>query len=117
MENTGGLKRSMDDLVFEGRNKAYGAFQLRRLYDKHMTRAMIIGILFFLLAISSPQIIRMIKGFLPDTKEELVMKEVNLAEPPPIDPKKPPPPPPPEVKPPPIKDQIKFVPPVVKKDE
>ena len=45
------------------------------------------------------------------------MKEVTLAEPPPIDPKKPPPPPPPKVDPPPIKDQIKFVPPVVKKDE
>lgn len=117
MENTGQLKRSMDDIVFEGRNKEYGAFQLRRLYDKHMTRAMIIGILLFILAVSSPQIIRMIKGFLPDTNEELVMKEVTLAEPPPIDPKKPPPPPPPKVDPPPIKDQIKFVPPVVKKDE
>src|SRR5688500_374553 len=101
------LKRSMDDLVFEGRNKAYGAFQLRRLYDKHMSRAMIIGIVFFLLAVSTPQIIRMIKGFLPDTSEELVMKEVTLAEPPPIDPLKPPPPPPPKVDPPPIKDQIK----------
>src|SRR5687767_10959489 len=117
MENSGGLRRSMDDLVFEGRNKAYGAFQLRRLYDKHMTRGMIIGILFFLLAVSSPQIIRMVKGFLPEPKDELIMKEVTLAEPPPIDPKKPPPPPPPKVDPPPIKDQIKFVPPVVKKDE
>ena len=111
------MRKSMDDLVFEGRNKAYGAFQLRRLYDKHMTRGMIIGILFFLLAVSTPQIIRMIKGFLPETNDELVMKEVTLAEPPPIDPKKPPPPPPPKVDPPPIKDQIKFVPPVVKKDE
>lgn len=57
----------------------------------------------------------MIKGFLPNTKDALEMKEVTLAEPPPIDPKKPPPPPPPKVDPPPIKDQIKFVPPVVKK--
>ena len=117
MESTGRLKRSMDDIVFEGRNKEYGAFQLRRLYDKHMTRAMIIGMLVFLLAVSSPQIIRMIKGFLPADNDDLVMKEVTLAEPPPIDPKKPPPPPPPKVDPPPIKDQIKFVPPVVKKDE
>jgi len=117
MEETRELKRSMDDVVFEGRNKAYGAFQLRRLYDKHMARAMLIGVLFFLLAVSTPQIIRMIKGFLPETNDELVMKEVTLAEPPPIDPKKPPPPPPPKVDPPPIKDQIRFVPPVVKKDE
>ena len=107
----------MDDIVFEGRNKAYGAFVLRRLYDKHMSRAMITGIIFFVLVVSSPQIIRMIKGFLPEKENELVMKEVTLAEPPPIDPTKPPPPPPPQVKPPPLKDQIKFVPPVVKKDE
>ena len=117
MEDTNWMKRSMDDIVFDGRNKSYGAFQLRRLYDKHMSRAMISGILFFLLAVSSPQIIRMIKGFLPEKQNDLVMREVTLAEPPPIDPKKPPPPPPPKVDPPPIKDQIKFVPPVVKKDE
>lgn len=107
----------MDDIVFDGRNKNYGAFQLRKLYDKHMSKAMITGMLFFLLVVTSPQIIRMIKGFLPNTKDALEMKEVTLAEPPPIDPKKPPPPPPPKVDPPPIKDQIKFVPPVVKKDE
>lgn len=117
MENENWLKRSMDDIVFDGRNKAYGAFQLRRLYDKHMTRAMLVGMLFFLLAVSTPQIIRLIKGFLPEKENDLIMKEVTLAEPPPIDPKKPPPPPPPKVDPPPIKDQIKFVPPVVKKDE
>ena len=117
MENERLLRTSMDDIVFDGRNKAYGAFQLRRLYDKHMARAMLIGILFFILAISSPNIIRMVKGFLPEKKDKLEMREVTLAEPPPIDPKKPPPPPPPKVEPPPIKDQIKFVPPVVKKDE
>jgi protein TonB len=117
MENENLLKRSMDDIVFDGRNKAYGAFQLRRLYDKHMSRAMITGMLFFLLAISSPKILQLIKGFIPAAEDELINKEITLAEPPPIDPLKPPPPPPPKVDPPPIKDQIKFVPPVVKKDE
>lgn len=117
MENIGGANRSMDELVFEGRNKAYGAYQLRRLYDKHMTRGMLVGILLFLIGVASPQIIRMIKGFLPAEENELIMKEITLAEPPPIDPNKPEPPPPPKVKPPPLKDQIKFVPPVVKKDE
>ncbi len=106
MEDARALKRSMDDIVFEGRNKNYGAFQLRRLYDKHMSRAMISGIIFFILVVSSPTIIRLIKGFIPENNEELVMKEVTLAEPPPIDPLKPPPPPPPKVDPPPIKDQI-----------
>ena len=58
MENENLLKNSMDDIVFDGRNKSYGAFQLRRLYDKHMSRAMISGMLFFLLAVSSPKIIQ-----------------------------------------------------------
>jgi protein TonB len=117
MEDTTWMKRSMDDLVFEGRNKTYGAFQLRQLYSKNMTRALVIGTFIFLLLAFSPIIARMIKGMLPANEDELIMKEVTLAEPPPIDPKKPPPPPPPKVDPPPIKDQIKFVPPVVKKDE
>lgn len=47
MENSNWLNQSMDDVVFEGRNKAYGAFLLRRLYDKHMTLAMIAGMLFY----------------------------------------------------------------------
>lgn len=79
MENADWQKKSIDDIVFEGRNKSYGAFLLRRIYDKHMARAMISGILFFLLVISSPQIIAMIKGLMPETKDELIMKEVTLA--------------------------------------
>src|SRR5688500_15447030 len=82
-----------------------------------MTRGMLVGILLFLLGIASPPSVRVIKGCLPAEETELIMKEVTLAESPPIDPKKPEPEPPPKVKPPPLKDQIKFVPPVVKKDE
>jgi protein TonB len=111
------LERSMDDIVFDGRNKEYGAYRLRRLYEKNMSRGMLFGMVFFLLAVSSPKIISMVKNIMPEKKSELNMKEITLAEPPPIDPLKPPPPPPPEIIPPPIKDQIKFVPPVVKKDE
>ncbi|MBK7226422.1 MAG: energy transducer TonB [Saprospiraceae bacterium] len=117
MEKSDLLNASMDDIVFESRNKSYGAYVLRKLYDRHMTRGFIIGTLLFILAVSAPFIISAIKNLIPEEKDELVMKEVTLAEPPPIDPKKPPPPPPPKVDPPPIKDQIKFVPPKVKKDE
>ncbi|MDQ3143052.1 MAG: energy transducer TonB [Bacteroidota bacterium] len=117
MENKAALNLSLDDIIFENRNKTYGAYLLRKLYDKHMTRAALIGIIFFVLAICTPMIIRAVKGMLPDDKDKLSMTEITLAEPPPIDPKRPPPPPPPKVEPPPIKDQIKFVPPKVMKDE
>ncbi|MCC7027189.1 MAG: energy transducer TonB [Saprospiraceae bacterium] len=117
MANNDVIKYGMDDIVFENRNKSYGAFLLRRLYDKNMSKAMLLGSLFFVIMVCMPMIIRVVKGMLPDKKDEFELKEVTLAEPPPIDPKQPPPPPPPKVDPPPIKDQIKFVPPKVKKDE
>lgn len=117
MKNPSWLTHSMDDVVFDGRNQSYGAFQLRRLYDKHMSRAMIVGVLFFLLAISSPKIIELIKGYMPEKIEDPNSRVVTLETPPPTIPKIPPPPALPGVKPPPIKDQIKFVPPVVVNDD
>jgi periplasmic protein TonB len=111
------FKNNIDDLVFANRNKAYGAYFLRRVYDKYMTRGMLVGLLAFLLLIFSPMIYAKYQEFLASQEEDLSMKEVTLAEPPPIDPKQPPPPPPPKIDPPPIKDQIKFVPPKVMKDE
>ena len=49
---------TLDDMVFEGRNKAYGAFVLRRLYHQHLARASATAIVLSLLLISSPLIIR-----------------------------------------------------------
>ena len=34
---------SLDDIVFDGRNRHYGAYELRALYQRHMTRALIIA--------------------------------------------------------------------------
>ncbi|WBO84543.1 energy transducer TonB [Hymenobacter yonginensis] len=45
---------TLDDMVFEGRNKAYGAFLLRRLYNQHLARASATAIVLSLLFISSP---------------------------------------------------------------
>ena len=35
---------SLDDIVFEGRNQAYGAFQLRRSYQRHLGSALLMAI-------------------------------------------------------------------------
>jgi len=107
----------MDDIVFEGRNQEYGAYFLRRIYDRIMSRSLIIGLIFFVLLATSPMILKLVKGLIPKEDDELLMKEVVLADAPPMDPNKPPPPPPPKVEPPPVKDQIRFVPPKVMKDE
>ena len=39
------LTGSLDDIVFEGRNKAYGAFQLRRSYQRHLGSALAITVM------------------------------------------------------------------------
>jgi len=45
---------SLNDIVFEGRNKAYGAFILRQLYHRHLARALAIAVSLSLLLVSAP---------------------------------------------------------------
>lgn len=102
------------DVVFTGRNQAYGAYQLRKNNAKTTNRALIIGSILFILAISSPLIIKYIKGLTPDseTEERVIQTEVVLTPPPPVDEQAPPPPP--AAEPPrPRVDQVRFPPPVV----
>jgi len=39
MEANSYVKTSLNDIIFEGRNKAYGAYQLRRLYNYNLFKA------------------------------------------------------------------------------
>jgi protein TonB len=109
----------MDDIVFEGRNKSYGAYVLRSIYDNHVRNALILGTLVFLVIVFLPQITAMISNLTKADAEEEVIVELTLEAPPPLDPNTPPPPPPPEIPPPPppSKPTIKYTPPVIKKDE
>jgi len=102
------------DVVFTGRNKAYGAYELRRDNGRNTRTALIIGVVVFVVLISANTIINAISGFIPKAKEKVKITNVVL-QPPPPDIKKPPPPPPPEP-PKPKVDQVKFPPPVVKPD-
>lgn len=110
------LKSDYLDILFEGRNKTYGGYELRRKYPTRMRNAGIIGISVIAFVIALPAIASLLK---PKEKPKpvAIMKEVTLAEPPPMDPNKPPPPPPPSQPPPPVKPTVKFTPPVIKKDE
>ena len=106
------LKNQWLEIVFEGRNKSYGAYDLRKSITKNTTRAFIIGTILFGFLVSIPTIMRMI----PDASEETTIdtKITAVKLPPKEKPKEnlpPPPPPPPKV------DQVKFVKPVVAKAE
>jgi protein TonB len=109
--------RDMLDIVFANRNKAYGAYQLRRDYTKYLGRALGYGLALILFMFLLPTILDAVSGAFEKKKAIDVIAE--LGPPPDIDPNTPPPPPPPPVEtpPPPTRSTVKFIPPVVKKDE
>lgn len=108
------IGESRNELVFENKNKIYGAYDLRKKYNRTVTIALIITGASFIFGVSVPMILDWIK----QQGEELVVPVdntvVDLSAPPPIDEAEPPPPPPP---PPPVMETVKFTPPVVTDDE
>lgn len=109
------LKSTLLDIIFEGKNKDYGAYELRSTYNRRITMA-IIGMLVLVGVIL---IGRALAGQLAakDTEQALVVNETSLQELQPEEPNTPPPPPPPSLPPPPPVATIQFTPPKVVKDE
>lgn len=116
MDNSRILSADYLDIVFDGRNKKYGGYELRKKYPKRVLIAGGIIVGMAALLILYYVILSIIGGLGKDTGKP-IMQQVTLAEPPPIDPNKPPPPPPPPAPPPPVKPTVQFTPPVIKKDE
>src|SRR3954467_10012953 len=102
------------DLVFEGRNKEYGGYVLRKEYQRRVVFALVITLICIGLIVVVPLVISFLKSV--DTSKDIKVTEgIKLEEPPPID--KATPPPPPVIPPPPVVQTIKFTPPKVVKDE
>ena len=102
-ENAYNRNLTLDEIVFENRNKEYGAYDLRHSYPKLLTKSFIIGTLLFLLLALSPLIYATIKRLAAPEKTEVQAELVNILEDDPIieQPKEdePPPPPPPKEEP------------------
>ena len=45
---------SLNDIVFDGRNKAYGAYELRLIYERHVSRALLIATALLMLLLLFP---------------------------------------------------------------
>lgn len=104
-----------NEIVFEEKNKEYGAFVIRRDYNRTLVVALLIALGVLVLIVSIPFIKGLISGF-SDEEASLVRDvEITLEAPPPLDETEPPPPPPPP--PPPVMEQIKFTPPEVTEEE
>ncbi|KFC20824.1 energy transducer TonB [Epilithonimonas lactis] len=91
---------SLDEIVFENRNKEYGAYDLRTRYPNVLTKSFLIGTAFFILLAVSPLIYLKIQQMNAKDKVEVDANLVNILEEQPIleQPKEeePPPPPPPK---------------------
>ncbi len=94
------LNADLNDIIFEKRNKAYGAYTLRKTYARHILIGGLIIIFAFGGGISAPTVISLIKG--PEKIVKVEKKKLgknSLKSAPPLE-NTPPPPPPPLVKPP-----------------
>lgn len=108
---------SLDDIVFDGRNRHYGAYQLRASYQRHMTRALIIATVLFALLMVFPLLAQLLKGDSVISKTGPVLAQPEIFDlPPPV---VPPVAPPPAAQrtPPPSTPTIKNLVPVVAKDD
>jgi periplasmic protein TonB len=97
-----------NDLVFENRNKSYGAYSLRKEYDKRMMIITFSLLLFIALIYSAWIIYKSIPEIVPPTPP---VDTTQITVPaPPIEEA---PPPPPEDVPPPVEETVAFMPPIV----
>ena len=117
MEANNYLKADFLDIVFEGKNKAYGAYTLRRHYERRLSRAIIgtIGLLILLVGIIA--VIKYARAHQPVTVKEVSRDVVlqNVAVQQPDLPPPPPPPPAPEL--PKLHASVAYTPPQVVEDK
>ncbi len=101
---------AFDDIVFKGRNKDYGAYQLRKKYKRNVLIALLIGIITISTAVITPYLnAKAAVNRAKKAERQVEIKMENLNQPAEqIAPPPPPPPPPSDVV-----QQAKYVPPVV----
>ena len=109
------LQSDLLDLLFEGRNKDYGAYELRKKYNRRMTVALLITAAVLIGIVVATVLANTLGKGNSDKQEvvhDVVIQNVQEEQKPP-----PPPPPPPKAPTPPKVEMAKFTPPVIKKDE
>ncbi|MDX9725587.1 MAG: TonB family protein [Bacteroidales bacterium] len=101
---------AFDDIVFENRNKEYGAYSLRKKYNRNVIIAMAIGIVVISTAIIAPYLnAKAAENRTQREERQVEIKMENLDQPAENVAPPPPPPPPPSD----VVQQARYVPPVV----
>lgn len=116
MESNKILSSDILDIVFDGRNKEYGAYQLRKTYNKRLSIALITTASVCILLFAGYILANSLnKG---EETKEMVVQDVQLEEIKQEEKREePPPPPPPKPPDPPKVEMAKFTPPKIVKDE
>lgn len=101
---------AFDDIVFEYRNKEYGAYRLRKKYNRNVVISLLIGILIIGTAIITPYLnAKAAESKAKKAERQVEIKMENLDQPAEQIAPPPPPPPPPQD----VVQQARYVPPVV----
>ena len=116
MESSKILTADVLDIIFEGRNKQYGAYELRKTYKKRITIALAVTVAVCLLLFLASILLNAGKKKTADIVIADVALE-NVKQPEEKKPEPPPPPPPPKAAEPPKVEIKKFTPPKIVKDE
>lgn len=106
------LNADILDIIFEGKNKEYGAYELRKTYNNRLMKAFI-GTAIIIVLMFVGHLLSNING--GPKKQALVVEDVQLED---IKEQKKelPPPPPPKIEPPKV-EMAKFTPPKIVKDD
>ena len=117
MQNHQEVPETLEDIVFRNRNKSYGAYSLRTDYQRVISRALIVGIGLFCLAILTPMIWAKVEW---KENKEVTARLINVVIPPPpvevtppVQPETPPSPQPEQ----PVRAETRFVEPVIVEDD
>ena len=110
------LNADLLDIVFEGRNKTYGAYELRKSYASRLKKALAATFIALAVILVGSVLANKVGS---SGKEDIDVLDTQMAEIKKDEPVVIPPPPPPPVKPPPPPEinQVKFTPPKVVPDE
>jgi len=109
------LSADILDIIFDGKNKSYGAYDLRKTYNKRITYALVatVSICLFIFLVTI-----LANSIHSEKKSEIIVQDVNLEDLKKDEKKnEPPPPPPPPKQEPPKVEITKFTPPKIVKDE
>lgn len=105
------------DIIFDGKNKSYGAYELRKSYASRLKRALLATFIALAVILAGSVLANKVNESNKDDIDVLDTQMAEIKKDEPAPPPPPPPPPPPTPPPPPEVNQVKFTPPKVVKDE